>query len=78
MFKIDPAKPEKITTQKISTKSFDQMVLIYGEVLVVRSSESILFFKQELDTLSKTEQWIQYHSIKVRAFIYYIKGNIRI
>lgn len=54
------------------------MVLIYGEAIVVRSSGCILFFKQVTDTFLKTESWQEYHSIKVRAFIYYIKGNIRI
>ena len=54
------------------------MVLIYGEALVIRSSNSILFFKQEVDKFTKTEHWHEYHSIKVRGFLYYIKGNIRI
>ena len=78
MFVTNPEEPEKVSIEIISKKSFDQMELIYGEVLVVRSSESILFFKQERDSLTNTFHWDEYHSIKVRAFIYYIKGNIRI
>lgn len=54
------------------------MVLVYNEALIVRSSTKVLFFKQEKDIETGEENWVQYHSISVRGFIYYIKGNIRI
>ena len=58
-----------------------QMVLIRGEALIARSSSRILFFK-EITTLSTREnkftKWKLYHSIPMRGFIYYIKGNVRI
>lgn len=54
------------------------MILFNGEALICRSSTRVLFFKQikELDT--GDEKWTLYHEIKVRGFIYYIKGNVRI
>ena len=57
--------------ERIIDKDLGQMVLIYGEALVVRSSSKIYFFKQE-------KSWQLYHTIFVRGFIYYIKGNVRI
>ena len=54
------------------------MVLFNGEALIARSSTSILFFKRMYDEDMEEVRWMQYHDIKVRGFIYYIKGNIRI
>lgn len=54
------------------------MVLYDGEALIARSSSKVLFFKQEKDLMTGVKEWKQYHSIRVRGFIYYIKGNIRI
>ena len=54
------------------------MVLFQGEALIVRSSSRVLFFKQETDKISYETSWKKYHEIRVRGFIYFIKGNIRI
>lgn len=54
------------------------MVLLYGKALIVRSSSTVLFFKQVYDKVSETWSWTQYNEIAVRGLIYYIKGNIRI
>ena len=54
------------------------MALIFGEALAVRSSGKVLFFKQIWNHDLELYQWKQYHEIKVRGFIYFIKGNVRI
>ena len=54
------------------------MTLVYGEALIARSSSQVLFFKQVLDKMTKTTSWELYHTINVRGFVYYIKGNVRI
>jgi len=54
-----------------------QMYLVYNDALIARSSSDILFFKMIKDEDGK-RYWKQYHSLEVRGFIYYIKGNIRI
>ena len=54
------------------------MIMFGGECLIVRSSGCVYFFKQEVDQMSGFESWVLFHTIKVRGFIYYIKGNIRI
>ena len=54
------------------------MVLFMGKALIVRSSTQILFFKQQYNLMTNVTEWVQYHKIKVRGFIYFIKGNIRI
>ena len=64
--------------QKIIDKDLGQMVMFGGECLIVRSSGFIYFFKQIMDTMTKKESWKLFHTLHVRGFIYYIKGNIRI
>jgi hypothetical protein len=59
-------------------KDLDQMVLIYGKALIVRSSSQVLFFKQVYDKVNEAWSWEQYNEIDVRGLIYFIKGNIRI
>ena len=54
------------------------MIMFGGECLIVRSSGNIYFFKQIVDIMTKEESWKLFHTIHVRGFIYYIKGNIRI
>ena len=54
------------------------MIMFGGECLIVRSSGNIYFFKQIVDLTKKEESWKLFHTIHVRGFIYYIKGNIRI
>jgi len=54
------------------------MVLIFGEALAVRSSGKVLFFKLEWNHFEECFKWVQYHDIKVRGFIFFIKGNVRI
>jgi hypothetical protein len=55
-----------------------QMVLFGNTALIVRSSSKILFFKQIYNKILFKTEWINYHTIKARGFIYFIKGNIRI
>lgn len=74
-------KPSDIVNyrfERIIDKDLGQMVLIYGEALVVRSSSKIYFFKQEKSDMTGEWSWQLYHTIFVRGFIYYIKGNVRI
>ena len=55
-----------------------QMYLVYHSALIARSSGDILFFKTYIDDETGKKVWKQYHSIEMRGFIYYIKGNVRI
>jgi len=51
------------------------MYLVYDQALVVRSSNSILFFKID----SETGLWTNYFTFDdLRGQIFFIKGNIRI
>ena len=54
------------------------MVLFNGKALIVRSSDKILFFRQEFNKIVQATEWVPYHKIKLRGLIYSIKGNIRI
>jgi hypothetical protein len=37
-----------------------------------------VFFKRELDQITKRNVWKQYHQLDKKGFIYFIKGNVRI
>ena len=54
------------------------MYLIYDKALVVRCSSQVLFFKIVMDELTQREKWVNYHTIDIGGFIYYIEGNVRI
>lgn len=54
------------------------MELLFDEALCIRSSGRILFFKQRYDEDLEMNQWFLYNTIKVRGFIYFIRGNVRI
>ena len=54
------------------------MELLYNKALVVSSSNKVLFFKQIKDLMTKEIKWTQYHELKIRGQIYFIKGNVRI
>jgi hypothetical protein len=55
-----------------------QMVLVFEEALIARSSSKILFFKQEFDEDLQCTRWVLYDTLKIRGFIYFIRGNVRI
>jgi len=63
----------KITQEVITTADLGQMHLVFDQALIVRSSNSILFFK-------KIEgRWTEYHKLdNIRGTIFFIRGNIRI
>ena len=77
-FTIKPDDLENYRFEQMIDKDLDQMVLLYGKALIVRSSSSVLFFKQVYDKVTEEWSWTQYNEIEVRGLIYYIKGNIRI
>ena len=61
------------------------MYLIFNEALLVRSSNTMLFFKKKSicnddEVCNKSlGHWTEYHKIdKMRGTIYFIRGNIRI
>ena len=55
-----------------------EMYLVYNRALMARSSSDILCFKIEVDEDTGERSWVHYHTIPIRGFVYYIKGNIRI
>lgn len=76
-FVINAANSEQYTHERMTEMDLGQMYLVYNDALIARSSSDILFFKMIKDEDGK-RYWKQYHSLEVRGFIYYIKGNIRI
>ena len=48
------------------------MFLIYEKALAVRCSSQILFFKLVFDEYAKKEKWVNYHTIDIGGFIYYV------
>lgn len=67
---------------EVLEKPLGQMFLVYGQALVVRSSTCVVFFKLVRDKFSTKKEnvryWQEYHKINEKAFVYFIKGNIRI
>jgi len=78
----DPKKGSKSLEdyrfERMTELDLGQMVLFQGEALITRSSSRVLFFKQEKDIATKETTWQKYHELRVRGFIFFIKGNIRI
>lgn len=74
-FCIDPENLENYRFERIIELDFGEMELVYGEVLVVRCSNRVLFFKQIWDKMEEITKWIQYDEIKVRGFVNYIKST---
>ena len=54
------------------------MVFFGNQALITRSSSKVLFFKQKRNLNTDKMEWLLYHTIYARGFIYFIKGNIRI
>ena len=54
-----------------------QAYLVYNQILLIASSDEILFFKMEVDTFTKVENWKLYHTEHYRGFISFIRGNVR-
>ena len=55
-----------------------QMVIVYDQAIIMRSSSKILFFKQEYNKITEIKEWKLYHEINSGGMIFHIKGNIRI
>ena len=61
--------------EKISNADLGQMFIVFDKALIVRSSNSMLFFKKD----EEEGKWKQYHKIdNTRGNIFFIRGNIRI
>lgn len=59
----------------VTDSDFGSMFLLYDKALVVRSSSSVLFFKEH----HETGLWTEYYRLnEMRGQIFYIKGNVRI
>lgn len=65
------------TVDKMTDLDLGQMVLIYNQSLISRSSGAIYFFKLKFDEDLERKKWVQYHEEDIRGLIYYTKGNIR-
>jgi hypothetical protein len=77
-FCINPDNLEDFRFERMTEMDLGQMVLIYGEALVARSSSRVLFFRQEYDKVLCVTKWVLYHQIRARGMIFFIKGNVRI
>jgi len=64
--------------ERMTDLDLGQMYLVYNKALITRSSSDIFFFKLEFDDSANRRFWKCYHTINIRGFIYYIKGNVRI
>ena len=74
----DPNDVSDHRFEDIYDNDLGQMFLFNNKALVARSSSKIIFFKQEKDEVTQKVSWKNYHEIKIRGFIYFIKGNKRI
>ena len=54
------------------------MYLINNKALIARSSSRILFFKIIQDEETLVKKWTHFFTLKIRGFIFFIKGNVRI
>lgn len=54
------------------------MFMVYNQALVTRTSNSVSFFKLVYNDETKKRDWVLYHTLEIRGFVYYMKGNIRI
>ena len=79
-FTAKAEQPDQCKQERLTTADFGSMYLIYDKALVVRSSNSILFFKIDEDKNSAHfGEWTEYAKLpKIRGEIYYIKRNVRI
>lgn len=77
-FTINASEPEQYVLENMTDMDLGDMYLINNKALIARSSSRILFFKiiQNEETLEK--KWTHFHTLKIRGFIYFIKGNVRI
>ena len=64
--------------EKMTEMDLGEMFLVYNKALMARSSSEILCFKREKDEETGIQKWVHYHTIEIRGFVYYIKGNVRI
>ena len=64
--------------EQITDRDLGQMYLIYNKALVVRTSDCIMFFRQEFDNEKRSYFWKSYHKIDIQGTIYFINGNQRI
>ena len=78
VFTINADDLTKYRFEQMTDLDLGQMVLIKGEALIARSSSRILFFKQVTSKEPIKTSWELYHQIRLRGFIYFIKGNDRI
>jgi len=68
----EPQNIQDSIVEKVSTKVFGDMFLIYDEIMAIRSNNAILFLKKVKD------KWIEYHSLELRGNIFFCRGNVRI
>ena len=75
---INSENTEEFDLEPMTDLDLGDMYLINNKALIVRSSSRILFFKiiQNEETLEK--KWTHFHTLRIRGFIFYIKGNVRI
>ena len=64
--------------EKICERDLGDMYLINNKALVARCSSQILFFKLQIDPFTGEQTWINYYTLNIRGFVYFIKGNKRI
>lgn len=69
---------QEVIAERITDKDLGTMYLINGKALVVRCSTQVLFFKLVLDAFTGERSWENYHTLNIKGFIYFIKGNKRI
>lgn len=65
--------------EQILDQDFGEMYMIYDKALIVRSSNEIVFFRQERDPLDiNLKYWKLYKTLDHRGNIYSVKGNTTI
>lgn len=63
--------------QKMTDLDLGTMFLFKNKALIARTSSDISFFKIKKNEEGE-KKWMLYHTLPIRGFLYYMRGNIRI
>jgi hypothetical protein len=75
---VKAKEPEHYQLEKITDLDLGQMYLIFNQILAVRTSSDITFFKLVYNTDLKRREWVLHLVLNIRGFLYFMRGNVRI
>ena len=60
---------ERISEQKITSLDLGDMFMFQNEVLITRSSQQILFFRQKINKNTGLLEWNLYHNFQSKGLV---------